>query len=214
MHYRAKQWETDTKRKSWKPRASIFSINTCFKGKCHIILIIFNFYIGQTFPLHNPSKRKKKYQKTQMTFCFFPDACSPLRMLASMASMSFTTKPKSLSQKLNTSWGRFEEWNRESKNCQIVREQKWTGRLSGRVRVRDLLGDGEGLVVELLDELGGHLVRVVGGRVGALLLQEVDFDGHGTDALLGLVKVVVGHWKWTHGGHHLEMLASEQMTWT
>lgn len=57
----------------------------------------------------------------------------------------------------------------------------------------NLLGDGEGLVVELLDELGGHLVRVVWGRVGALLLQEVDLDSHGADALLGLVKVVVGH---------------------
>lgn len=59
--------------------------------------------------------------------------------------------------------------------------------------IANLLGDGEGLVVELLDELAGHLVRVVGGRVGALLLQEVDLDGHGTNALLGLVKVVVGH---------------------
>lgn len=62
-----------------------------------------------------------------------------------------------------------------------------------------LLGDGEGLVVELLDELGGHLVRVVGGRVGALLLQEVDLDGHGADALLGLVEVVVGHCGDTQG---------------
>lgn len=55
----------------------------------------------------------------------------------------------------------------------------------------DLLGDGEGLVVELLDELGSHLVRIVGRRVGALLLQEVDFNCHGANALLGLVKVVV-----------------------
>lgn len=65
--------------------------------------------------------------------------------------------------------------------------------LSPTLRMANLLGDGEGLVVELLDELGGHLVRVVGRRVGALLLQEVDLDGHGADALLGLVKVVVGH---------------------
>lgn len=57
----------------------------------------------------------------------------------------------------------------------------------------NLLGDREGLVVELLDELGGHLVRVVGGGVGALLLQEVDLDGHGADALPGLVEVVVAH---------------------
>lgn len=76
----------------------------------------------------------------------------------------------------------------------------------------NLLGDGEGLVVELLDELGGHLVRVVGGRVGALLLQEVDLDGHGTDALLGLVKVVVGHCERMHRGQQLEILASQQMT--
>lgn len=48
----------------------------------------------------------------------------------------------------------------------------------------NLLGDGESLVVELLDELGGHLVRVIGRGVGALLLQEVDFDCHGTNALL------------------------------
>lgn len=68
------------------------------------------------------------------------------------------------------------------------------------VQVPNLLGDGEGLVVELLDELAGHLVRVVGGRVGALLLQEVDLDGHGTDALLGLVKVVVGHCERMHIG--------------
>lgn len=57
----------------------------------------------------------------------------------------------------------------------------------------NLLRDGEGLVVELLDELSGHLVRVVGGGVCALLLQEVDLDGHGSDALPGLVKVVVGN---------------------
>lgn len=57
----------------------------------------------------------------------------------------------------------------------------------------NLLGDREGLVVELLDKLGGHLVGVVGGRVGTLLLQEVNFDCHGANALFGLVKVVVGH---------------------
>lgn len=59
----------------------------------------------------------------------------------------------------------------------------------------DLLGDREGLVVELLDELAGHLVRVVGAGVRALLLEEVDLYCHGTDALLGLVKVVVGHYE-------------------
>lgn len=80
------------------------------------------------------------------------------------------------------------------------------------VQVPNLLGDGEGLVVELLDELAGHLVRVVGGRVGALLLQEVDLDGHGTDALLGLVKVVVGHYERMHIGQQLEILARQQMT--
>lgn len=58
----------------------------------------------------------------------------------------------------------------------------------------NLLGDREGLVVELLDELCSHLVWVVGRGVGTLLLQEVNFNCHGTDALLGLVKVVVGHW--------------------
>lgn len=56
-----------------------------------------------------------------------------------------------------------------------------------------LLGNREALVVELLDKLGGHLVRVVGGGVSTLLLQEVNFDCHGANALLGLVKVVVGH---------------------
>lgn len=82
----------------------LYLINASFKEKFHIILIFFNFYIEQTFPLHSPSC---KYQNSQMTFCFFPDACSPLRMLASIASMSFTTKPKSLSQKLNTNCERF-----------------------------------------------------------------------------------------------------------
>lgn len=58
---------------------------------------------------------------------------------------------------------------------------------------RNLLGDREGLAVELLDELGRHLVRVVRGGVGVLLLQEVNLDGHGADALLGLVEVIVAH---------------------
>ena len=58
----------------------------------------------------------------------------------------------------------------------------------------DLLCDREALVVELLDELGGHLVGVVGRGVGALLLQEVDLHRHGPDALLALVEVVVGDW--------------------
>lgn len=58
---------------------------------------------------------------------------------------------------------------------------------------RNLLGYREGLVVELLEEFGCHLVRVIGRRVHAFLLQEVNLDGHGTNALVGLVKVVVGH---------------------
>lgn len=46
------------------------------------------------------------------TFCFFPEAGSPLRMLASMASMSFIITPNILSQKLNTSWGEREGFTR------------------------------------------------------------------------------------------------------
>lgn len=59
--------------------------------------------------------------------------------------------------------------------------------------LQNLLRDREGLVVELLDEFCSHLVRVIGRGVRALLLQEVDFDRHGTDALLRFVEVVVGH---------------------
>lgn len=56
-----------------------------------------------------------------------------------------------------------------------------------------LLADAEGLVVEVLDELAGHQVRVVRVAVRALLLQEVDLHGHGADALFGPVEVVVCH---------------------
>lgn len=52
--------------------------------------------------------------------CFFPVAGSPLRMLASMASMSFTTKQNNLSQKLNTSWKK----TRETKKVVVKIEEK------------------------------------------------------------------------------------------
>ena len=53
-----------------------------------------------------------------------------------------------------------------------------------------LLADAEGLVVEVLDELAGQAVWVVGVAVDALLLQEVDFHRHGAYTLFGLVKLV------------------------
>lgn len=56
-----------------------------------------------------------------------------------------------------------------------------------------LLADAEGLVVEVLDELAGHQVRVVRVAVRVLLLQEVDLHGHGADALFGPVELVVCH---------------------
>lgn len=56
-----------------------------------------------------------------------------------------------------------------------------------------LLAHREGLAVELLDELCSHLVCVIGVGVNVLLLQEVDLDGHGANALLGLVEIVQGN---------------------
>lgn len=48
----------------------------------------------------------------------------------------------------------------------------------------------------MLDELSGHVVRVVRVAVHTLLLQEVDFHRHAAYALLGPVKLVVCHYKW------------------
>lgn len=131
------------------------------------------------------------------TFCFFPEAGSPLRMLASMASISFTIKPNSLSQKLNTSWERERKEEDDDRATSLSKEQsQYLCSCVCEPRYlenKNLLGNREGLAVELLDKLGGHLVWVVGGRVSTLLLQEVNFDCHGANALLGLVKVVVGH---------------------
>ncbi len=56
---------------------------------------------------------------------------------------------------------------------------------------KHLLSDAEGLVVEVLDELGGHVVGVVRVAVHTFLLQEVDFHCHAAYALFGLVKFVV-----------------------
>lgn len=58
-----------------------------------------------------------------------------------------------------------------------------------------LLADAEGLVVEVLDELSGHVVRVVRVAVHALLLQEVNFQHHGAYTLFGPVKLVVCYYK-------------------
>lgn len=65
--------------------------------------------------------------------------------------------------------------------------------LRWRVKWDHLLADAEGLVVEVLDELTGHEVRVVRVAVRVLLLQEVDFHGHVADALFGPVELVVCH---------------------
>lgn len=65
--------------------------------------------------------------------------------------------------------------------------------LRSRVESGHLLAHAEGLVVEVLDELAGHEVRVVRVAVRVLLLQEVDFHGHGADALFGPVELVVCH---------------------
>lgn len=45
------------------------------------------------------------------TFCFLLVPDSPLRMLGSMASMSFTSSPNSLSLKLNTSCGKGKQFS-------------------------------------------------------------------------------------------------------
>lgn len=42
-----------------------------------------------------------KLKSNHVTFCFLLEGFSPLRMLGSMASISFTTKANSLSEKLN-----------------------------------------------------------------------------------------------------------------
>ncbi len=124
------------------------------------------------------------------TFCFLPDAGSPFRMLGSIASMPLINRPKSLSQKLKTSYGR--KSTRQKKLACIIKHQipfiqfLWCD--------SDLLPHSETLIVEILNKLSSHFVRVVGTGVGALLLQEVNLNGHGTNTLLGFVKVVVGHW--------------------
>lgn len=74
------------------------------------------------------------------------------------------------------------------------------------VKSDHLLADAEGLVVEVLDELAGHEVRVVRVAVRVLLLQEVDFHGHGADALFGPVELVVCHC----GGENCVHLISTQ----
>jgi len=62
-----------------------------------------------------------------------------------------------------------------------------------RDRTRYLLADGEGQVVEVQEELAGHLVRVLRAAVGVLLLQEVHLQCDGAHALPGLVKLVAAH---------------------
>ena len=57
-----------------------------------------------------------------------------------------------------------------------------------------LLAGAEGLVVEVLDELAGHEVRVIRVAIHILLLQEVDFHDHGADALFGPVEHVICHY--------------------
>lgn len=124
------------------------------------------------------------------TFCFLPDAGSPFSMLESIASMSLITRPKSLSQKLKTNYDR-----------KITRQKKWACIIKHHIPFiqclwceSDLLPHRETLTVEMLDKLGSHFVWVVGTGVGALLLKKVNLNSHGTNALLGFVKVVVGHW--------------------
>lgn len=53
-----------------------------------------------------------------------------------------------------------------------------------------LLAHAERLRVKMLDELDGHLVRVVRVAVYVLLLQEIDFQSRSSDVLLGRVEVV------------------------
>lgn len=59
--------------------------------------------------------------------------------------------------------------------------------------LENLLANSEGLVIKVLDQLAGHLVRVKRAAVNKLLLQEVDLHGHDAYAVLGLVELVVGH---------------------
>lgn len=56
-----------------------------------------------------------------------------------------------------------------------------------------LLAGTEGLIVEVLIELHGHLVGVVRIAVYILLLQKVDLHCHAAYTLLGLVKRVICH---------------------
>lgn len=58
-------------------------------------------------------------------------------------------------------------------------------------RSKNLLANGERLVVEALEELAGHLVRVISVTVDVLLLQEVNFHRHVAYAAFGFVKLVV-----------------------
>lgn len=63
--------------------------------------------VGNISACARPVKKVTKTRK-RLTFCLLPDAGSPFRMLGSMASMSFTRSPKSLSLKLKTSCGERE----------------------------------------------------------------------------------------------------------
>lgn len=56
-----------------------------------------------------------------------------------------------------------------------------------------LLVNAEGLVVEVLNEVFGHEVRVIWAAVHVLLLQEVHLDHDIADTLFGPVKLVVCH---------------------
>ncbi len=123
------------------------------------------------------------------TLCFLPDAGSPFSMLGSIPSMSLINRPKSLSQKLKTSFDR-KSTRQQQLSCIIKHQIPFIQCLGCDA---DLLPHSETLIVEMLNKLSSHFVRVVGTGVGALLLQEVNLNGHGTNALLGFVKVVVGH---------------------
>jgi len=76
-----------------------------------------------------------KRGKARVTFCFLPVGTSPFRMLESMASMSLMTRPKSLSQKLNTSWedGGGEEGEKGVRNGVRKGVRKKTHRCTGNV---------------------------------------------------------------------------------
>lgn len=58
-----------------------------------------------------------------------------------------------------------------------------------------LLAYAEGLVVEVLEELFGHVVGVVRVAVHTLLLQEVNLHRHAAYTMFGLVKLVVCYCK-------------------